>query len=380
VSKPNGRIFGLDAARSVLMLLGIVVHTGSFVASFQTASESPLDNSVLVTAILVHNFRMPAFFAVAGLFAAMLIDHRGLRGFWQQRMRRLLWPLIAASVTVIPITLALAFDVSTPQKLIDAGFMHMWFVYYLLIFSAVTILVYWLLHKVGLGQQKHEALKQFARRWFANPIVLLLAAVITYLLPAYFSNESGALEKDSSLLPNIYLLIFYGIFFSLGLFSYSIWQTIEKQLQKMWWLYLLIGGFAFVIYTTLVFSSSGESWWKFTYTISTWMLAAGFIAFFVRFANKPNRFFAYFSEASYWIYIVHLPIVIASLFWLTKWQVEFFWSFLISTAFTFGISTLSYHWLVKDTIIGKFLAGKIGQNLSKKQMRKKLSGNKKVRR
>ena len=377
MSKPNGRIFGLDAARSVLMLLGIVVHTGSFVSSFQAASDSALDNSVLLIAILVHNFRMPAFFAVAGLFAAMLIDHRGLRGFWQQRMRRLFWPLVATSVTVIPITLA-SFDVSTPKKLIDAGFVHMWFVYYLLIFSAVTILLYWLFHKTSLGKRKHELLKKFARKWFANPIILLLAAAITYLLPAYFSVESGALEKDSGLLPNIYLLIFYGIFFSLGLFSYSIWQSIERKLRKFWWIYLALGLAAFSTYSNLMFSNTEQTWWKFFYTLSTWMLAAGFIAFFVRFANKPNRFFAYFSEASYWIYIVHLPIVLAALYWLAKWQVSFFWSFVFSTVFTFGISTLSYHWLVKDTIIGKFLAGKIGQNLSKKQLRKKLGGNKKV--
>jgi glucan biosynthesis protein C len=379
VSKPNGRIFGLDAARSLLMLLGIVVHTGSFVSSYQPASESPLDNSVLTFANLVHNFRMPAFFAVAGLFAAMLIDHRGLRGFWQQRMRRLFWPLVAASVTVIPITLA-SFDVSTPQKLMDAGFVHLWFIYYLLIFSGVTVLAYWLFHKTVLGQRKHELLKKFARRWFANPIILLLAAAITYLLPAYFSVESGALEYSSGVFPNIYMLIFYGIFFSLGLFSYSIWQTIENKLRKFWWIYLVLGLAAFSIYSNLINSNTGQSWWKFVYTISTWMLAAGFIAFFVRFANKPNRFFAYFSEASYWIYIVHLPIVLAALYWLAKWQVPFFWSFVLSTLFTFGISTLSYHWLVKDTIIGKFLAGKIGQNLGKKEKRKKLSGNKKVRR
>jgi glucan biosynthesis protein C len=378
VSKPNGRIFGLDAARSMLMLLGIVVHTGSFESSFQPPSESPLDNSVLVLANLVHNFRMPAFFAIAGLFAAMLIDRKGLRGFWQQRMRRLFWPLVASAVTVIPLTLA-SFDVSTPQKLMDAGFVHMWFVYYLLIFSAVTILLYWLFHKTALGQRNHELLKRFARRWFANPIILLFAAAITYLLPDYFNIESAALENASGVVPNIYLLIFYGIFFSLGLFSYSIWQTIESKLRKFWWIYLALGVAAFSTYSNLMFSNTGQDWWKLFYTLSTWMLAAGFIAFFARFANKPNRFFAYFSEASYWIYIVHLPIVLTALSWLAKWQVPFFWSFVISTVFTFGISTLSYHWLVKDTIIGRFLAGKIGQNLSTKQLRKKQGGSKKVR-
>lgn len=360
------------------MLLGIVVHAGSFVSSFQPASGSTLDNSVLVMTTLVHNFRMPAFFAISGLFAAMLIDHRGPRGFWQQRMRRLFWPLVASTVTVLPITLS-SFDVSTPQKLIDAGFAHMWFVYYLLILSAVTIMFYWIFRKTGLNQRNYELLKKLVSGWFANPIILLLAGAVTCLLPAYFSFETASFEETSSLLPNVSLLIFYGIFFSIGLFSYSIWQTIESRLRKFYWIYLALGLAAFSTYFSFIISNTEQSWWKFSYTLSTWMLAVGFIAFFARFATKPNRFFIYFSEASYWIYIVHLPIVLTVLYWLAKWQFPFFWSFIVSTVFTFGVSTLSYHWLVKETIIGKFLAGKVGQNLSKKQLRKNLNGRRKVR-
>ena len=358
------------------MLLGIVVHAGSFVAGFQTPDENWVDNTVLITAILVHNFRMPAFFAIAGLFAAMLIDQRGLTGFWQQRTRRLLWPLIVAAFTVIPLTESISFaDLSSPQKFIEAGFMHMWFVYYLLIFSAITIAVYWSAHKTQFGRRKHELVKAIGRKWLSNPLTLFALAAISFLLPAYFDNDSGALEKDSSYLPNIYLLLFYGIFFSLGLLSYFIWQTIEVKLRDRWWLYVLIGGTSFTIYTVLLFSESGHSWLKFFYTISTWMLAAGFIAVFLKFANKPNKFFTYFSDASYWIYIVHLPIVVATLFWLTKWQVSLGWSFVLSIVVGFSVSTLTYQWFVKDTFIGTFLAGKIGQNKSKKSGR-----NKKVRR
>ena len=375
MSKPNSRIFGLDAARSVLMLLGIVVHAGSFVAGFQTPKETWADNTVLVTAILVHNFRMPAFFAIAGLFAAMLIDQRGLHGFWQQRTRRLLWPLLVAAVTVIPITEAVSFaDLSTPQKFLEAGWMHMWFVYYLLIFSAVTILIHWSSHKTAFGKRKHELAKQIGRKWLSNPLAIVILATISFLLPAYFDNGSGALEKDSSYLPNIYLLIFYGIFFSLGLLSYYIWRTVEVKLRDRWWLYLLIGGSAFTVYTVLLFSESGHDWLKFFYTIATWMFAAGFIAVFLKFANKPNKFFTYFSDASYWIYIVHLPIVIATLFWLTKWQVSLAWSFILSSVISFALSTLTYQWFVKDTIIGKFLAGKIGQKKSGRNKNKKVRG------
>ncbi|MEN9749850.1 MAG: hypothetical protein RL149_928 [Actinomycetota bacterium] len=358
------------------MLLGLVVHSGSFVAGFQTPQETWQDNSVLVLAILVHNFRMPAFFAIAGLFAAMLIDQRGIRGFWSQRSRRLLWPLLVAEVTVIPITLAVSFaQLDTPQKFIEAGWMHMWFVYYLLLFSGITILIYWSSHKTKFGIKKHELAKTIGRKYLSNPAAIAILALITFLLPAYFDNDSGALERDSSFIPNFYLLVFYGVFFSLGFLSYYIWQTIERKLRDQWWLFLLIGGTAFAIYAVMLFGEFGHDYLKLAYTISTWMLAAGFIAIFLKFADKPNKFFIYFSDASYWIYIVHLPIVIATLFWLTKWQVPLAWSFIIAIVVAFAVSTVSYQWFVKDSIIGKFLAGKLGQN-----GKKKLGSNKKVRR
>ena len=357
------------------MLLGLVVHAGSFVAGFQTPQETWADTSVLVLAILVHNFRMPAFFEIAGLFAAMLIDQRGIRGFWSQRSRRLIWPLLVAEITVIPITLSVSFaDISTPQKFLEAGWMHMWFVYYLLIFSAATILIYWLSHKTKFGQRKHELAKRIGRKYLSNPMAIIFLAGISFLLPAYFDNDSGALEKDSSFIPHFFLLAFYAIFFALGLLSYYIWQTVESKLRNQWWLFLLIGGTSFIVYAVLLFEQTGNDFLKLFYTISTWMLAAGFIATFLKFANKPNKFFIYFSDASYWIYIVHLPIVIATLFWLTKWHVSLAWSFVISIAVGFGLSTLTYQWFVKDTIIGKFLAGKIGHGRKKKS-----GGNKKVR-
>ena len=42
-----------------------------------------------------------------------------------------------------------------------------------------------------------------------------------------------------------------------------------------------------------------------------WMLIFGIVGAFVRLLDRPSPIVRYVSDASYWMYIVHLPIVIA---------------------------------------------------------------------
>ena len=58
----------------------------------------------------IHSFRMPTFFVLAGFFAMLLAEKRGLRGMSLDRMRRVLAPLAAAIVVILPITGLLMID------------------------------------------------------------------------------------------------------------------------------------------------------------------------------------------------------------------------------------------------------------------------------
>ena len=106
----NTRLYALDNLRAVMMWLGVVLH----VAVIYMVAPSPLpwhDNQSSELAdllvALIHSFRMPVFFILAGFFVTMLVQRRGVRGMLKNRLMRLglpfvlLWPVIYVACVVL---------------------------------------------------------------------------------------------------------------------------------------------------------------------------------------------------------------------------------------------------------------------------------------
>jgi peptidoglycan/LPS O-acetylase OafA/YrhL len=103
----NDRLHALDAVRAFALLLGVVFHAGfSFIPGMIPGIWAMVDNSPSVTLSVLlfaaHIFRMSLFFFVAGFFARMLFERGGARGFWANRARRILVPLLAGWVVIFP--------------------------------------------------------------------------------------------------------------------------------------------------------------------------------------------------------------------------------------------------------------------------------------
>jgi glucans biosynthesis protein C len=91
--------------------------------------------------------------------------------------------------------------------------------------------------------------------------------------------------------------------------------------------------------------------------LSVWMTVVCLIAG-KSLLDRSNAVLRYFSDASYWIYLAHLPILFAIQYRLL--DVELPWSikFAISVLTTFGICLLSYHLLVRKTLLGNLLVAR----------------------
>ena len=63
------------------------------------------------------------------------------------------------------------------------------------------------------------------------------------------------------------------------------------------------------------------------------------------------------SDASYWVYLAHLPIVIILIGLLTLIQVPALTKCAIIMLVTYFVLIVSYHFLVRKTFIGRFLNG-----------------------
>jgi glucans biosynthesis protein C len=77
-----------------------------------------------------------------------------------------------------------------------------------------------------------------------------------------------------------------------------------------------------------------------------------------KFLNVRNRFLRLLSDSSYWIYIVHLPIVFAVQYKLMDMDLSLFTKYSLSVGTTLLIAIISYLLLVRWTPIGWLLNGR----------------------
>jgi glucans biosynthesis protein C len=77
-----------------------------------------------------------------------------------------------------------------------------------------------------------------------------------------------------------------------------------------------------------------------------------------RFLSAENRSIRYVSDSSYWIYIVHMPIVGALQVLVAPWTAGWQWKYPLIMIVAIPVLLASYHWLARRTWIGRWLNGR----------------------
>ena len=73
--------------------------------------------------------------------------------------------------------------------------------------------------------------------------------------------------------------------------------------------------------------------------------------------SREDRAVRYLSDASYWIYLAHLPLVIITQTVICNWVMPALVKFLLASLFVGAAMLLTYDKLVRYTFIGRFLNG-----------------------
>lgn len=96
------RDHALDAARGILMMLGIALHTANiYTPHANWIVADPSSRAAFGwMASAIHVFRMPAFFLVSGYFTAMTVRRNGPLGLLRLRLPRLLIPFFTVLLTL----------------------------------------------------------------------------------------------------------------------------------------------------------------------------------------------------------------------------------------------------------------------------------------
>jgi hypothetical protein len=92
--------------------------------------------------------------------------------------------------------------------------------------------------------------------------------------------------------------------------------------------------------------------------LAIWLLIFGIVGLFVRHMEKRRPLVRYVSDASYWMYLTH----VAPTAWipglLAHVDAPAFVKFFIVVSFTTLITLVTYHYVVRSTVIGELLNGR----------------------
>jgi peptidoglycan/LPS O-acetylase OafA/YrhL len=349
------RFHDLDALRGFAMLLGILLHAGAFLVplefwpvheawAWETAPEANVYAWILS---VIHGFRMPLFFLLSGFFTAMLWRSRGLQRLWRHRLERIGLPLLAGMFTVVPAIRWLAAGADfTPLDWPLAwlgGLEHLWFLWYLLLLAAAFIVA------VRLGLTfRHQAW------WLLVPLTVA---------PQYVMHELAfGPDTESGVIPAGRVFAYYAIFFAFGVFFRQ-----RDIAVRRWWAVALVPSLLLLLPAGVAllydegFQYAGAPWvWGVAAVVQVafaWLMCFGSMGLF-RWIFVRERFgVRYLSDASYWLYLTHLPLVIAAQMLVVTWPINIHLKFLlISTTIVAGL-LLVYQAGVRYTVIGTVMNG-----------------------
>jgi len=78
----------------------------------------------------------------------------------------------------------------------------------------------------------------------------------------------------------------------------------------------------------------------------------------MRFLSTTSPLRRYLADSSYWLYLMHVPVVFALQAMIIRWDVHWLAKFSFILCTTSLVLLLSYHYLVRSTLIGALLNGR----------------------
>ena len=94
------------------------------------------------------------------------------------------------------------------------------------------------------------------------------------------------------------------------------------------------------------------------YTVTTWLLIFGCLGFSQYFFTNHSFFWRYFSDAAYWIYLMHLLVQFQILLWVGEQPWHWMLKFTFYVVGTCLVLVPTYHLLVRPTWLGRLLSGR----------------------
>ena len=324
----------LDAIRVSAILLLIPYHAARYIQKGDGGAE-------IVDAVVwfVHTWHMPLFFAISGFLAASALRRSTAARQLRSRFRRLGLPLAVGMLTVVPLANFLVIGAAAlwprnealpPKRELDLANVfsltprHLWFIAYLLMISLIAIGVWLALQRApGLGAVLNRSFRNLMRSWWAVPVLASISAAILITKTGWVAGGTAS----NSLVPAPTLFAYYSLFFFFG-WLLSGQSDLVEELKRGAWLRLGTG-VVIAVPAFLLFYDNGDFtgnvgtpgilaeidelrlYGLFTVGMVCWLTLFGIWGVLALYVRKESRVLRYLSDASFWIYLVHIPFLVA---------------------------------------------------------------------
>lgn len=298
----------MDIWRGALLSAGIIVHCAALcdIVAFNMIEDTS------------HLFRMEAFFAISGFFAALTIGKSAPGPWIKRRLIMLLVPLIFGLVVAVPLSHLLIEKLSTMHGFMDGYLpwqpgdwhMHMWFLISLSIYAPLTIAL----------QSKENLLASLGRVAEKTPLgmtVLIWGAGAAASLAVW--GASKALTAIG-LQPIVFLLrqtVYFSIFYALGYAAFRIEAVRKFLLAPPKLVYAVALLMAVIDLASVALVTDGKLRMLIFFVARPIVGFAGTsLVFRSAFAlRKCYKWQTDLSSASYTIYLLHVPVIL-TLLWV----------------------------------------------------------------
>ena len=387
VEQTPERLHALDAVRGYALLLGIILHaTLSFMPTpsrIWIIQDSHPSITLGVLFFAIHVFRMTTFFLIAGFFAHLSFHRRGALGFVKDRLQRIALPFVIGWPILFMVMGMVVFWAATfpdggrppgaatwPPALPRFPLTHLWFLYVLLeLYVAMLVLrtvVVWLDPNGRIRAQVDRLIALVMQSRLA-PAILAVPIGIALCLDQTWVGWLGVRTPDSSLITNLQAWIGFGTAFGFGWLLHRQVDLI-RMMQRRWLLnsvlaVVLIAASFFLAVARgpqpqpIGYSAIGLAG-AVCYALAIWTTTFAVIGLALRFLSGFSPVRRYLADASYWLYLIHMPILMAlqvaifDLDW--PWPIKFGGILLVALP----LMLASYQWLVRYSFIGTVLNGR----------------------
>ena len=222
---------------------------------------------------------------------------------------------------------------------------HLWFLYYLLWLLVIFLPV------ALLARNFKGRLPDFL---IGVPGCLVWLIPLTWWFQTLMPGEFGP-TTAVGFVPWPPLLGYYAIFFFFGAmcFGRGIWEEKVGRYWPLWFMFSLVLG----LWGMVLLEEGGDAvpWLASGFA---WMTIIAMMGFFRAFLNQGNPKVRYLSDSAYWLYLAHLPLMIAVQILISGWEIPLIFKLVIVIGGVTAVLLVIYEFAIRYTWIGAILNGR----------------------